>query len=228
MRNVSARLIKLASLGDNCTVLDVGCGSGQTIAWLLSSHEGWKTLGLDIAIEALSVARDEGLDVIRASVLDIPFASGSVDFITALDVLHHLPLAGGDVAALHEIRRVLKPGGYLLARTNAQSFPRKQDDPVTQYHTYEPDDLRAKFSSAGFHVVRMSRVNALLGLAEIPRELRARRRHDPGILAPEPAIPGRIAALKREWLSLEGKAVAAGLRLPLGRSVIALCRAGTM
>ena len=88
-------LIKLTSLGDHATVLDVGCGSGQTIGWLKGAHKGWNALGLDIATEGLSVARDEGLDVIRASALDIPFASGSVDFITALDVLHHLPLAGG-------------------------------------------------------------------------------------------------------------------------------------
>jgi len=138
MRDVSARLIELASLGDKPTVLDVGCGSGQTVAWLRAAHEGWKTVGLDIALEGLTAAREEGLDVIRASALDIPFASGSVDFITALDVLHHLPLAGGDVAALQEMRRVLKPGGYVLARTNAQSFPRKHDDIVSQYHTYEP------------------------------------------------------------------------------------------
>ena len=110
---------------------------------------------------------------------------------------------------MREIRRVLKPGGYLLARTNAQSFPRKHDDIVTQYHTYEPNELRVKFHAAGFHVVRLSRVNAVLGLAEIPRELKARQRRDPGILAPEPTAPGRIDALKREWLSLEGTAVVA-------------------
>ncbi|MEO9047420.1 MAG: class I SAM-dependent methyltransferase [Gemmatimonadaceae bacterium] len=225
MRDLAAHLIELASLGDECTALDVGCGSGQTVGWLKRTHESWKALGLDIAIEGLSVARDCGLDVIRASAFDIPLASASVDFISVFDVLHHLPLAGGDVAALREMRRVVRPGGYLLVRTNARSFPYKDDDTVSQYHTYETKDLRRKLQSAGFRVVRMSRANGLLGLAEIPRELKARRQSDRGILAPDPVAPGPADTIKRAWLRLEGALIVSGLRLPLGRSIVALCRA---
>lgn len=224
MRDVAAMLLMLTALEDRCVVLDVGCGSGQTLDWLKSMHGEWTTLGLDIATEALTVAHTAGLAVIRASALDIPLPTASVGLVTTLDVLHHLPLDGGDTAALREIQRVLKPGGYLLVRTNAQSFPHKHDDVVAQYRKYDPADLRRKLRSAGFDILRMSRVNALLGLAEIPRELKAARSGDRGILAPEPSAPGRVDALKRAWLNVEGKAVVAGVRLPLGRSIVALCR----
>ncbi|HWG34374.1 MAG TPA: class I SAM-dependent methyltransferase [Gemmatimonadaceae bacterium] len=225
MRDVAARLLDLAALDDECTVLDVGCGSGQTLAWVRQTHPGWAALGLDISEDALSDARNEHIDLVLASATNIPLARASADLVIALDVLHHLPVDGGDVAALGEIMRVLKPGGYLLFRTNAQSFPRKADDVTSSYRKYDPSDLRQKLVAAGFEIVRMGRVNAVLGLAEIPRELRARRRRDSGILAPEPTAPGRADSLKRAWLNLEGRAVLAGWRLPLGRSIVGLCRA---
>jgi len=225
MRDVAARLLDLAALDDECTVLDVGCGSGQTLAWVRQTHPGWAALGLDISEDALSDARSEHIDLVLASATNIPLARASADLVIALDVLHHLPVDGGDVAALGEIMRVLKPGGYLLFRTNAQSFPRKADDVTSSYRKYDPSDLRQKLVAAGFEIVRMGRVNAVLGLAEIPRELRARRRRDSGILAPEPTAPGRADSLKRAWLNLEGRAVLAGWRLPLGRSIVGLCRA---
>ena len=226
MRDVAARMLAMAALGDHCTVLDAGCGTGQTLAWLQRTHPGWTSVGLDISREALSDARGEGVDVVLASVTNIPLAHESTDLIVTLDVLHHLPVAGGDVAALREMRRVLKPGGYLLFRTNAQSFPRKPDDVASSYRKYDPSDLRRKLAASGFQILRMSRVNAVLGLAEIPRELRALRRSDSGILAPEPTAPGRADELKRAWLGIEGRAVLAGWRLPLGRSIVGLCRAG--
>lgn len=225
MRDVAARLLALAALGDNCTVLDVGCGSGQTLAWLQRTHANWTTIGLDVSREALFDARGEDIDLVLASATSIPLAHASTDLIVTLDVLHHLPVDGGDIAALREMRRIMKPGGYLLFRTNAQSFPRKADDMTSSYRKYEPSDLRRKLVAAGFEILRMSRLNAALGMAEIPRELRARRRGDAGILAPEPTVPGRVDALKRAWLNLEGSAVLAGWRLPLGRSIVGLCRA---
>ena len=146
-----------------------------------------------------------------------------------LDVLQHLPLDGGDRTAFREMHRVLKPGGHLFIRTNAQSIPRVPDDPEAVWHKYEPDELESKLRDAGFSIVRLSRINALLGLAEIHGELRrarVRRRH-----SSYDVVSGKqkeswplAAALKRGILTAEGRAVRAGLRLPIGRSLVALCR----
>jgi hypothetical protein len=76
--------------------------------------------------------------------------------------------------------------------------------------------------------VRLSRINAVLGLAEIPRELRARWASRTagyhGLLA-EPRSRGAADRLKRWWLGVEGRAVARGVRLPVGRTILSLCRA---
>lgn len=228
MRDVAAMLLAEARLPATGTLLDVGCGSGQTMTWFRRLYPEWKTVGLDISVDALRAAWRLGEPVACASALSLPYRDASVDAIVTLDVVQHLPLDGGDGAALAEMGRVLRPGGYLLLRTNAQAFPRIADDPKFSFHKYRPGELREKLRQAGFSVVRLSRINALLGMAEIPRELRAAREHGDseyrGILAAPRAERGWSSSLKRRWLRLEGRAVLAGARLPAGRTILALCR----
>lgn len=230
MRDVAARLLRLPGIAATGTMLDVGCGSGQTMAWFRSLYPGWETAGVDLSPEAVAVARQTGAAVSSASALALPFADRSVDLVITLDVFQHLPLRGGDLVALAEIRRVLQPGGLLLLRTNAQAMPRVEDDAAASFHKYEPAELKAKLRATGFEVLRLSRINGLLGLAEIPRELRAARTRRAGayrgILADVTREPGWSRELKEGWLRLEGRAVVAGARLPIGRTIVALCRSG--
>jgi SAM-dependent methyltransferase len=227
MRGVAARLLAGASLGADGRMLDVGCGSGQTMAWFRGLHPGWEAVGIDIAQEGLGAAQELGETILAASALQLPFPDASFDLVITLDVLQHLPLDHGDVAALAEIRRVIRPGGALLLRTNAQAFPRTPDDPNHDFHKYGAGELRRKLRHTGFDVVRLSRINAVLGLAEVPRELKAHRasgREYHGILASASGRTGRWDGYKRGWLELEGRLVARGWRLPLGRTLIGICR----
>jgi ubiquinone/menaquinone biosynthesis C-methylase UbiE len=230
MRDVARLLLDQIDLPPSGLMLDVGCGSGQTMMWFAERYRGWRTIGLDVAWEGLAAARRAGTErVFAASALALPLPDRSVDLAVTLDVMQHLPLAGGDATALTELRRVLKPGGHLFVRTNAQAFPRTADDPKYNFHKYDPSEFRAKLESAGFSVMRLSRLNALLGLAEIPRELRARRTQDSeyhGLLADPAAVRSKTASLKRAWLQIEGRFVSAGWRIPFGRTIVALCRAG--
>ena len=187
---------------------------------------GWSAVGLDVAAEGIESARAAGLNVLQASALEIPWPTASVDLVITLDVLQHLPLDGGDDTALREIHRVLRPGGVLFVRTNALAYPRTRDDPRFDFRKYKPDQLRARLEHTGFEVRRLSRINALLGLVEIPRELRANRqqKHDGyhGLLATPSPDSRASRAIKRWWLNVEGRAIASGLSLPLGRSIVAL------
>jgi SAM-dependent methyltransferase len=227
MRDVIELLLSDTALAATGVLLDVGCGSGQSMRWFLERHPAWRSAGLDLSRDGLRAARALGQNVSRASALALPHADASVDLILTLDVIQHLPLDGGDRTALAEMRRVLRPGGWLCLRTNAQAFPPTRDDPAHNFHKYEPAELRSKLEAAGFRVARLSRINALLGLAEIPRELRATRRHGAGyhgILA-EPRPRRALDRVLRGWLRLEGRAVRRGWQLPAGRAMVALCRA---
>jgi SAM-dependent methyltransferase len=227
MRDVATMLIGLVELPSRGVLLDVGCGSGQTMSWFSGLNPAWQTFGLDVAPEGLAAARALGVKtVMRASALALPVPTASVDFVITLDVLQHVPLGGGDRHALSEMARVLKPGGHLFVRTNGQSFPRAEDDPQFQFHKYEPAELRARLSDAGFNVIRLGRLNALLGLAEIPRELAARgSAHSYHGLLSQPKVgPHWRAAAKRAWLRIEGRLVRRGASWPLGRTIVALCQ----
>jgi SAM-dependent methyltransferase len=225
MRDVGAMLLSDVQLPKEGLMLDIGCGSGQTSMWFSALYPEWRTAGLDIAPEGLAAAHELGVPVTRSSALALPHPDKCADAVISLDVVQHLPLAGGDIIAMGEMHRVLKPGGTLLLRTNAQAYPRTPDDTRFAFHRYEPAELRKKLESSGFDVLRLSRINAILGLAEIPRELRASRSQPSayhGILA----RPGRRSwsnALKRKWLRLEGRMIRAGVPLPVGRTILALC-----
>jgi SAM-dependent methyltransferase len=229
MRDTATRWLARESLPDHGLMLDVGCGSGQTMTWFTSKWPGWRTIGIDVSLDGLHAAQHgTGLPVLGASATDLPFPAGSVDAIITLDVLQHLPLDGGDVRALAEMHRVLRPGGLLVIRTNAQSWPRTSDDRQYNFHKYSTAELRMKLETAGFVVRTLGSLNALLGLAEVIREFRARRVGGTGyvgILAAEPAADPLWRA-KHAWLRMEGALVGSGLSLPLGRTILALAHAG--
>lgn len=227
MRDIAEMLLHRSRIPDTGVLLDAGCGSGQTMSWFLGQHPRWTTIGLDVATDGLQAARGDLLPVCCASTLHLPLADKTVDLVVSLDVLQHLPLDGGDATALEEFFRVMRPGGTLLVRTNAQSFPRTRDDKEFSFRKYEPEDLRRRLSEAGFEILVLGRCNALLGLAEIPRELGAARRQGAGyhgVLAEPSRSAGISHKLKRGWLKLEGRALTSGLSLPLGRTLFALCK----
>lgn len=230
MRDVATMLFATVPLPEEGVLLDVGCGSGQGMRWFSGLRPRWRVLGVDPGMEGLHAAGGAGFpNVAAASATALPVASSSADAVITLDVMQHLPLEGGDHAALREMFRVLKPGGHLFIRTNVQSYPRVSDDPVAVWHKYEPGELETKLRAAGFEVLRLSRINALLGLAEIPGELRAARTrstHSSYEVVSKPLRPSASwsSAIKRAWLRMEGRAIRAGIRLPTGRSLIAFCR----
>ena len=225
MRDIAEMLLDRSRIPSSGIFIDAGCGTGQTMDWFVRRHPGWKGIGFDIAADGLGFAREAGLPVSQATALCLPLPNRSVDLVISLDTLQHLPLKGGDASALREFFRVLRPRGILLLRTNAQSFPRTRDDEEFSFRKYEPRTLRAKLFDAGFQTRILGRCNAILGLAEIPRELKAARKASGdyhGILAQPRDSSSFLDGLKKAWLRLEGHAVAAGLSLPLGRTLFAL------
>jgi ubiquinone/menaquinone biosynthesis C-methylase UbiE len=95
-------------------VLDVGCGTGATLAAILTAHPDVRARGIDLSEQMIAVARErlgDGADVQVADAEHLPLADGSVDLVTCVDSLHHYPDPG---AALAEMHRVTRPGGGLV------------------------------------------------------------------------------------------------------------------
>lgn len=70
------------------TILDVGCGRGNGLAYLKSI--GKTVAGVEISPIAVEVAKSKGLDVQQGSITDIPHEDGKFDLVVSTDVLEHL------------------------------------------------------------------------------------------------------------------------------------------
>lgn len=97
-------------------VLEVGCGSGATLAWLKASGRVGTTVGIELAAEAAAQARGnvDELHVGDAQVLlaGRAFEPASLDLVLCLDVLEHLVDPWAFVARLPAL---MKPGALLIA-----------------------------------------------------------------------------------------------------------------
>jgi SAM-dependent methyltransferase len=99
--------------------VDLGCGLGlQTMEM---RRRGYRVVGLEPAVELLRHRREPGSPVVAGDGLRLPFPDGSLDFVYAIGVLHHLPGREAQATARLEIARVLRPGGLLLVH---ESNPR--------------------------------------------------------------------------------------------------------
>lgn len=95
-------------------VLDLGCGVGRHALTLAA--EGFDVRAIDgsaSGIEFLQKAAEEqglAVDCSVGSMSDLPFPSGSLDYVLAWNVIYHgdLPVVCATIA---EILRVLRPGG---------------------------------------------------------------------------------------------------------------------
>ena len=104
-------------------VLDVGCGNGAYFRLLRERVGADATIvGFDLSAGMLTSARHDGAHLAVADVQAIPLPDASFDVALAMHMLYHAP----DVElAIVELRRVLGPGGVLLAATNGEPHQRE-------------------------------------------------------------------------------------------------------
>jgi ubiquinone/menaquinone biosynthesis C-methylase UbiE len=99
--------------GKRKRILDVGCGDGSFIRKFKDYCE---VFGVDISWNAVKKARDAGINAYRVDVSSekLPFEDRHFDIVYMGDVIEHL--VNPDFA-IREVRRVLKPEGFLVLST---------------------------------------------------------------------------------------------------------------
>lgn len=206
--------------------LDVGCGTGGTLARLDARPELATVVGLDASPAALALARRHSARLLRADAFALPFPDAAFDLVTCLDVWQHLP-ADAVPRAARELRRVLRPGGFALLRVNGRGlWPGRRLGP----RLYRLADLVSDLSAAGLAVRRATYANALPSVAqELLGRLRPRRptgAHPAGRGLCLRVPPGWLNRLMSGVASLEAYAAGRlGARLPVGHSTMALATA---
>ena len=93
-------------------LLDVGCGSGEFLAYARSA--GWEVVGVDPDPKAVEVARNRGLDVRKGGIEVLDPEWDRFDGITLNHVIEHVhePLT-----VLERCYALLKPGGWIWLET---------------------------------------------------------------------------------------------------------------
>jgi SAM-dependent methyltransferase len=208
-------------------ILDVGCGTGTMLGHLARFGHAQ---GIDADAEAIRFCRERGVEAVRRVPpgTPLPFADGTFDLVTALDVVEHID---DDAAAVAQMARVLRPGG--LALLTVPAFPSlwgRQDEIAHHKRRYRASRLRALVTGAGLELVHHSHFNTLLfppiAAVRLARRMRKRGRTPSSHELRsdfELTRPGRLNALLARVFAAEAPLVARG-RLPFGVSLLALAR----
>ncbi|MFN2431950.1 MAG: methyltransferase domain-containing protein [Gemmatimonadota bacterium] len=175
--NFRAILEELALTADDY-LLEVGCGGGALLQEALLS--GCRAAAVDHSSDMVRLAREvnreavaEGrLEVLEASAERLPFPDVTFTHAAMTGVLGFL---ADPVAALAEIRRVLRRRGRLVALGSdpeLRGTPAAPEPMASRLRFYEDEELEALGSRAGFEEVRVIRrdLHAFAREAGVPEE----------------------------------------------------------
>jgi ubiquinone/menaquinone biosynthesis C-methylase UbiE len=160
------KVLRLARLKPGESVLDVGSGTG-TLAIAAKRLVGpmGTVNGIDASPEMIARARNKamkaGVEVVfKTAVAEaLPFPDAHFDAVLATMMLHHLPSEARQ-QCFHEMRRVLKPDGRLLA-VDFGGPARERRGLIAHFHRHNQFDLRdviPVLSGAGLNSVESGAV----------------------------------------------------------------------
>ncbi|TKS59245.1 MAG: hypothetical protein EWM72_02257 [Nitrospira sp.] len=141
-------------------VLEIGCGPGHGIQRVAGLVSQGRVAGVDFSETMLQQALRRNAAAIAADRVELrlgdasklPYPDNSFHKVFATNVVYFWK---DPVATLHEIQRVMKPGGrlalYVISKEDIANFK------VTQtgvYQLYTGDELAGLLTQAGFHQAR--------------------------------------------------------------------------
>jgi len=89
--------------------LDIGCGNGAYLQ--VMANRGWNVWGVEPSRAGAFAAKTVGFDVYHGTLLEANYSSSSFDYVRCNHSFEHVP---NPVDVLHEIHRILRPGGKLF------------------------------------------------------------------------------------------------------------------
>ena len=225
MRQITDTVAAAELQKPNLRILDAGCGTGYNLAHY-GTRDSREVYGFDIAGAAIEGVRRRGFQKIaQASVTEIPFRPDTFDLVFSFDVVCQLPYERHD-AAVREMHRVLKPGGFLFIRVPAFMWLRSShDDELKTLYRFKREELAGRLTRLGFIIEWTSYANGLLFPVILLRRLIKHLGIGKGTdVKPLPPGLGWLDPIFRGILEREAKWFKSGKRLPFGLSLICYAR----
>lgn len=123
--NIFFSIRSVLELAEHHRVLDFGCGCGHVITHFHKLYPKTRLYGTDIDEEAVSWCQQNlshaGQFTVNGLSPPLSFADDFFDFVFANSIFTHLP-EDMELAWLAELRRVTKPGGYVLLTTHGEEL----------------------------------------------------------------------------------------------------------
>lgn len=174
---IKANTIKY--LRSEAKIIEGGCGLGQN---LFSLHKmGYKAYGIDYASDTVVRVKKyhPELSLICGDVMALPFPDNYFDGYWSLGVIEHF--YDGFEPILKEMKRVIKPGGYLFLTFPCMSWYRRKKASEGKYKDWMPTALNIRkfyqfaldagavaeeFEANGFVVIKKSSLAGFKGFKD--------------------------------------------------------------
>lgn len=161
---LTKKILETLFINEKTKILDVGCGTGQTMAFIAQQYE-CVVKGIDSQKKMVEKANQRFKDLqlsIQSEVgfvEALPFESNSFDYLLSESVLTFTDLE----EALKEIKRVLKKDGKLIAveMVMEKVLPAKDLKKLQDFYGFKQflmeEDWRKRLSSSGFRYIHIEK-----------------------------------------------------------------------
>jgi len=141
-RHFEPLLSMTGMLGSGQLAVEYGCGMGRLMRKFLDA--GMRCAGIDISPTMIEHAQRLVPEAEALHVLDAanrtPLPDGCADFVYSYAVLQHVSRLSAYTAALDEMCRLLKPGGWMRIQINADDSPFRRFDPLQNVEVETGED----------------------------------------------------------------------------------------
>lgn len=165
---LTKEIIHTKNIDNNSHILDVGCGTGQTAAYLASEY-GATVTGIDRHPIMVEKAKERmkkkrlPVEILQCSIENVPLQDCTFDFVLSESVLSFVDKPN----ALSEIFRLLKDEGQLMAIEFIINNPLETaiENEIKQFYGFESllteQDWIGHFKHAGFTSIQIEQKNPL-------------------------------------------------------------------
>jgi ubiquinone/menaquinone biosynthesis C-methylase UbiE len=113
--NLAENLLQFVNIKEKQNFIEVGCGNGAVSKYIAKKYR-LNVTGTDVDPKMVQLAQeniDEELNIrfFETDATNLPFQDNDFSIVLSFGVMHHIP---NWLDALKEIKRVLKPKGYLI------------------------------------------------------------------------------------------------------------------